>query len=124
MDLDQRALARIRLGINEAVSHWIYDPNVSFIDFGWRETGGKLFPDEPAIRVHVKEKYVSQPALEAAVERGRTSGPIPDQIAGFPVDSKKEQCSMVLINPSARVIELFLQGASKWAQNRTAGLRI
>ena len=86
MDLDQQFLARARLGIQEAVSRWIYDPNVSFIDFGWRKRGGELFPDELTIRVHVKEKFAPGPVLEAAVEGGKTRGPIPDNIAGFPVD--------------------------------------
>ena len=86
MDLDRKTLARARLGIQEAVQDWIYDPNVMLVDFGWRECGGKLLQDELTIRVHIKEKYTHGPMLEAAVDDGKTRGYIPDTIAGFPVD--------------------------------------
>jgi hypothetical protein len=86
MDIDHRTLARARLGIQQAVQGWIYDPNVMLIDFGWPERGGKLLEDQLAIRVHVKEKYTRGLELEAAVGDGKTRGYIPDFIAGFPVD--------------------------------------
>jgi endonuclease G len=57
-----------------------------FIDFGWRERGGRLIEEEKCIRVHVIEKITPGPQLEAATEAGKTRGPIPDTIAGFPVD--------------------------------------
>jgi endonuclease G len=72
--------------MREAVRGWIYDPNVMFVDFGWRERGGTLIEDELAIRVHVIEKIAAGPALEAAIDQGVTRAPIPDTIAGFPVD--------------------------------------
>jgi hypothetical protein len=86
MKIDEKTLARARLGIQEAVQGWIYDPNVQLIDFGWCERDGKLLVDKLAIRVHVKEKYSRGPMLESAIEDGKTRGRIPDTIAGFPVD--------------------------------------
>ncbi len=86
MDFDKQTLARIRLGIREAARRWIYDPNVTFIDFGWPTTDEILRPDKLAIRIHVKQKYPTGPALEAAVDQGITRGPIPKKIADFQVD--------------------------------------
>ena len=86
MDLDRKMLARARLAVQEAVHSWIYDPNVRYIDFGWRERGGKLIRDELTIRVHVIEKYPSGPMLDAAIAEGKTRASIPDAIRGFPVD--------------------------------------
>lgn len=86
MKLGEQTLTRARLGIQEAVQGWIYDPNVMLIDFGWCERGGKLLEDKLTIRVHIKEKYARGLMLEAAVDEGKTRGYIPDTIAGFPVD--------------------------------------
>jgi hypothetical protein len=68
------------------VRGWMYDPNVGLIDFGWRESGGILIEDELAIRVHVVEKIAPGLALEVATQKGITRGPIPNEIAGIPVD--------------------------------------
>lgn len=86
MNANQKSWKRIRSAMREAVHGWIHDPNVMFIDFGWRERDGQLFEDEQCIRVHVIEKIAPGPRLEAAAEAGKTRGPIPDTIAGFPVD--------------------------------------
>jgi endonuclease G len=72
--------------MREAVRRYIYDPNVMFIDFGWRVRGGTLLDkDSPRIRVHVIEK-IPEPALEAATKKGITRSKIRRTIAGFPVD--------------------------------------
>lgn len=86
MAVDRKSWAYVRLAMQEAVRGWIYDPNVRLIDFGWRERGGTLIEGELCIRIHVVEKIAPGPALEAATQRGITGGPIPDTIAGFPVD--------------------------------------
>lgn len=76
----------IRRAMKEAVSRWIYDPNVMYIDFGWRTRDGGLLEKEPlCIRVHVMEK-MPESMLEAAAERGVTGGRIPDTIGGYEVD--------------------------------------
>jgi endonuclease G len=86
MTIGRKSWAHVRLAMREAVRGWIYDPNVMLVDFGWRERGGALVEDELCIRVHVVEKIAPGPALEAATQKGTTRGPIPDTIAGFPVD--------------------------------------
>src|SRR3990172_7400794 len=86
MKIYGQTLALARLAVQKAVQHWIYDPNVTLIDFGWPEHGGELAKDELAIRVHVREKYQRGPALEYAINEGKTRGPIPDTILGFQVD--------------------------------------
>ena len=86
MGIDQKYWSKVRLAMREAVHRYIYDPNVMFVDFGWRERGGTLVEDQLCIRVHVIKKFVGDVALESAIERGITRGPIPDTIAGFKVD--------------------------------------
>ncbi|MCP4967757.1 MAG: hypothetical protein GY926_21300 [bacterium] len=78
----------VRRGLHAAAVGWLYDPNVTFIDYGYRETGGELLLDEPpCIRVHVVEKFVGgAPAVEAATRQGLTRGYIPDDFEGIPVD--------------------------------------
>jgi endonuclease G len=71
--------------MQEAVQNWIYDPNVMLIDFGWPEHGGELDKKKLAIRVHVKQKF-PLPALEVAIEEGKTREVIPDELHGFEVD--------------------------------------
>ena len=77
---------RVRLALRSAVRNWIFDPNVTLIDFGWRERDGKLAENKYCIRIHVVEKIAPGPALEAAVYEGITRGSIPQSIGGFPVD--------------------------------------
>ena len=89
MNVDRKILVRAHLAIQEAVQRWIYDPNVMLIDFGWRLRRGQLVKNELTIRVHVIEKYPPGAMLEAAVDEGKTRGPIPDTIQGFPVDRPK-----------------------------------
>jgi endonuclease G len=86
VNIDQKSWTNVRLAMRKAVGRWIYDPNVMFIDFGWRERGGTLLDKEPpCIRVHVIEKIPEQ-ALEVATQKGMTRGKIEKTIAGFPVD--------------------------------------
>jgi hypothetical protein len=86
MQIDRRTLARARLALREAIRGWLFDPNVMLVDFGWPEHGGEIVEEEPHIRIHVIEKYLQGPQLEAAIEHGMTGGEIPDWIAGFRVD--------------------------------------
>lgn len=89
MSTDQKYWLQVRLAIKEAARQWIYDPNVTYVDFGWRRKGGELLDKEPPrLRVHVKEKF-SEAALKAAIERGVTRGMIQKSIAGFYVDVPK-----------------------------------
>lgn len=86
MNTDQKSSTNIRLAVREAARYWLYDPNVMYIDFGWRISGGKLLDKEPpCIRVHVIKK-LPKAALEAAAHKGITRGKIQRSIAGFPVD--------------------------------------
>ncbi|MGD9404820.1 MAG: hypothetical protein PVH95_06680 [Anaerolineae bacterium] len=90
MSTKRRNWSTIRSAMKEAVSRWIYDPNVMYVDFGWRERGGVLRDTEPpCIRVHVIKK-LAEPALQVAMSRGVTGGWIEDTIAGFPVDVPEE----------------------------------
>jgi hypothetical protein len=78
---------RVGQGLAEAVGGWLYDPNVRFVDYGFREKDGELrMGEEPRIRVHVVKKIPLGPALEAASATGVTNGEIPPQFAGIPVD--------------------------------------
>ncbi len=86
MKNDQQLWPRVQLAMGEAVNRWIYDPNVMYIDFGWKERGGVLIKNKLCVRVHVIEKFTTETALEAAVQQNKTSGPIPDNIGGFDVD--------------------------------------
>lgn len=86
MKIDRRALARARLALREAIGGWLFDPNVSLIDFGCREQEGQIDWSDVRIRIHVRQKYPEGPELEAAIERGITRGTIPDTIGGFKTD--------------------------------------
>lgn len=85
MCADRTNLARIRLALREA-TRWLFDPNVTLIDFGWREREGQIVEGELAIRIHVSKKYPRGPILETAIKQGLTGGRIPDRFAGFLVD--------------------------------------
>jgi endonuclease G len=84
MNIDHRTIARARLALNEAAHHFIRDPNVQLIDFGYPIHGGRIVDDELAIRFHVGKK-LDKFALEAAAEAGYTQ-PIPKMIRGFQTD--------------------------------------
>ena len=84
MPADRMTMARARLALREAAQGWLFDPNVTLVDFGYPIHDGLLAQDELAIRIHVKEK-LSGFALEDASETGLTR-PIPDHIGEFPTD--------------------------------------
>jgi len=86
MNNSHKGWGHVRQAVRTAVHGWIYDPNVMLIDYGWRERGGKLYENEPCIRVHVVKKFKSELALESAIQQGITRGPIPDLISGIRVD--------------------------------------
>ncbi len=89
MNNNSNSWGRIRSVMQEAARDWMYDPNVMFVDYGWRERGGKLVQDENCIRVHVIEKIAPGPNLEAAAQSGKTRGQIPKTISGIPVDIQR-----------------------------------
>lgn len=84
MQLDSSTIFRARRAINEAVSQHLFDRNVSMIDFGFPEHGGRIVEDEIAIRIHVRKKLYG-PQLEAAADLELTK-PIPETIGGFQTD--------------------------------------
>jgi len=84
MDIDRMTIARARLAMQEAARSFLFDPNVTLIDFGWPEREGRLATDTLAIRLHVKTK-MSGIALETAVDAGRTKL-IPPKIGLFDTD--------------------------------------
>lgn len=86
MNIDKKSWTNRRLAVNKAVSLCLSDPNVMFVDFGWRKRDDVRIEDEPCIRVHVMKKFREGPALEMATQRGVTRGIIPKEIGGFPVD--------------------------------------
>lgn len=86
MSMEPQNWSKVRRAMREAVRRYIYDPNVAYIDFGWRERGGVLLEDEPPrIRVHVEKKFRGA-ALEAAQDRGVTRAEIQGPILGYEVD--------------------------------------
>jgi hypothetical protein len=86
MNIDKKSWGNRRAAVNKAVSLWLHDPNVMFVDFGWRKRDNMRVEDEPCIRIHVKNKLPEGPALEMATQRGITRGIIPKEIDGFSVD--------------------------------------
>lgn len=102
MNLDQKTLTNARLAVREVVHNWIYDPNVTMIDFGWPEHNGKLATDELAIRIHVKEKRPRGPALEAAIAAGKTWALLPERFKGFQVDVPQGTYRLHQVNASWR----------------------
>jgi endonuclease G, mitochondrial len=84
MALDPMTIARARRAIRQAVQQYLFDPNVSLIDFGYPEHDGQIVDDELAIRFHVRQKLTGA-ALESAAEAGNTR-PIPPVIGGFQTD--------------------------------------
>lgn len=84
MLIDARTLAYARRAIRDASRTFLYDPNITLIDFGLPEHRGYLAGDELAVRFHVSHK-LSGVALESAIARGRTRL-VPPSINGFPTD--------------------------------------
>jgi endonuclease G, mitochondrial len=88
MNMNPKGWVRVRVAMQEAVRGWIYDPNVTLIDYGWPEHSGSLAKDELAIRLHVVNKLTPL-ALEAATREGLTRGPIPGTFAGILTDVRQ-----------------------------------
>lgn len=87
MNPNRDTLVRGQLALSEAVHRYLYDPNVTMIDFGWKVQGGQLLADaDPVVRVHLRRKFPSGPQMEAALSAGITKSEIPDWIAGVRVD--------------------------------------
>ena len=84
MNVDPMTMVRARWALREAARNYLFDPNVSLIDFGNPEHDGEIAQGELAIRIHVRKK-LSGMALETAVAAGYTR-PIPPSIGGFPTD--------------------------------------
>jgi hypothetical protein len=86
--VDLEEMLHFRLAMQEAISKWLYDPNVSYIDVGHPEHDGEVAWDELEVCIHVREKFpVSK--LNMAIASGKTLGKIPRQIQGAPVDVPK-----------------------------------
>lgn len=86
MATNQKSWYDVHLAMRGAVRRWIYDPNVTLIDFGWRIRGDVTLDEEPpCIRVHVREKF-PEPELEVAIQKGITREKIEGPIADFQVD--------------------------------------
>lgn len=84
MELDAYTLARGRQAVRQAAQSFLFDPNVTLIDFGFPETNGQIREDELAIRIHVRQKFYGL-EMQAAVESGFTRE-VPPMINGFPTD--------------------------------------
>jgi len=84
MTIDNTTLARARLALRAATREFLFQPNVTLIDFGNPLRAGRLAEDELSIRIHVNKKLTGV-TLESAVETGQTR-PIPSYIGGFKTD--------------------------------------
>ncbi len=84
MKVDSATMARAALAIGEAARYYLYDPNISLIDFGYPEQLGMTRDDRIALRFHVHRK-LEPLALESAAEAGLTR-PVPAEFFGFPTD--------------------------------------
>ena len=86
MNVDSTSWTGVRMALRAAFRIWGSDPNVAAIDYGWAKHGGRLYEDELAIRVHVKQKYRERQDLALAILQGLTDREIPDSFAGYQVD--------------------------------------
>jgi hypothetical protein len=86
--VDLEEMLQFRLAMQEAISKWLYDPNVSYIDVGRPEHDGEIAWDELEVCIHVREK-IPLSKLNRAIVSGKTRGRIPKQIQGAPVDIPK-----------------------------------
>lgn len=76
----------IRSALKKAHSRYLFDPNVVFIDFGWRETRGKYIQNEPCIRIHVKNKIPRGSSMRRAQLEGITRGEFARFIGDYEID--------------------------------------
>jgi endonuclease G len=83
MPIDEMTHTRARRALHDARAR-IYDPNVTLIDFGQGQVGGKTVEAKLAIRFHVRRK-LNPAALGCAVLEGRTRR-IPKWIGDFQTD--------------------------------------
>lgn len=84
MYVDRMTMAYARRALYEARRAFLFDPNITLIDFGHPEHQGQIAEDELAIRIHVQRKLAGV-ALETAVDAGATRL-IPPSIGGFATD--------------------------------------
>jgi endonuclease G len=90
--------------LREAVRGWLFDENVMFVDYGYREKDKRRrFDQPPCIRVHVFQKFPRGPALEAATAAGVTGGEIPDSFNDIPVDRPQTAYRVHQAPPSSGV---------------------
>lgn len=83
----QKSWLDVHAAMRETTRRWIYDPNVRFVDFGYRIRDGKIVVDEsPRIRVHVIRKITDPEQLEAAIRNGITHDVVEEEIGGFLTD--------------------------------------
>ena len=83
---DEQTLRHAKRALNKAVSLYLYDPNVSHIDLGYRiiEQDGNRLENELTVRVHLRKKLRGD-AFKAFAEK------YPDRVInahtiGFPID--------------------------------------
>ncbi|MGH7597208.1 MAG: hypothetical protein ACREOI_12705 [bacterium] len=81
MNLDRMTLARARLALREAERDYLFDPNITLIDFGIPKHEGQLAEGELAIRFHVRKKF-----SDFALETSHSTRCIQPMIGGFPTD--------------------------------------
>ncbi|MGD8805506.1 MAG: hypothetical protein PVH65_06625, partial [Chloroflexota bacterium] len=62
---------------------WVFDPNITMVDFGWYQNDEGLVEGDYRIRFHVRQKFEEGPQLESAIDEGQTSGEIPEHIGPF-----------------------------------------
>ncbi len=84
MELDAYTLARGRQAVRQAAQGFLFDPNVTLIDFGFPETNGQIRDQELSIRIHVRQKLYGL-EMESAAASGKTRE-VPPTIGGFPTD--------------------------------------
>ena len=80
LKMDTMDMARARFAMKSAIRGWLFDPNISLIGLGWKESEGQVYFDRLSIRFHVHQK-LSGLQLESA-----NTLPIPRCIEGIETD--------------------------------------
>ena len=92
----KRAGQTVRLGHERQPAVGLYDPNVMFIDFGWRTRGGVLLDEDHLASGSTSSKSSSEPNASSGDRREDiTLGSIQDEIAGFKVDRPRGRLETV-----------------------------